>query len=150
VLALLDDRVLVVVDSVTGLTPASTVQIHFHLDSLQVTWDAANRRALTRDEDVQLALYSSGGMQGELLPGRISDASDVARPSTRLRLFDQGGMPDRIHATVLVPTRAGMEFAPVRDLTITPATHTCAFTQAGRSYHVRFGPQPDTNPIVTS
>jgi hypothetical protein len=137
-LALVDGRLLVVIDSVTGLAPESTIQIHFHVDSLRVTWDPAETRAVADDADVKLALYSSGGMECELMPGRISEVFDAERRSTRVRLFDRGGAANRVHATVLVPVRAAEKLAPVRELKISAATHTCEFMQAGRKYRVGF------------
>ena len=137
-LALVDGRLLVVIDSVEDIAPASTVQIYFHLDSLKVAWDQAANRGLTDDPEVRLALYTSGGLHGELLAGRISESPDTDRPSTRLRLGDAGGAAHRVYATVLVPFRAGSALAPVTELVASPGTRTCTFRQADRQFSVPF------------
>ncbi len=138
-LALVDQRLLVVIDTVEGLAPASTVQVYFHLDSMKVTWDQAANRALTDDADVKLALYTSGGLSGALLPGRISDSPDTDRPSTRLLLDDQGGATRRVYAMVLVPFRKGDVHEPVTELAVSAVERSCSFLQGGRTFRVPFG-----------
>jgi hypothetical protein len=44
--------------------------------------------AFTHNADVNAALYTTANMRGQLLPGKVSDALDQARPSRRLRLQD--------------------------------------------------------------
>lgn len=136
VLALLDRRLLVVLDVVDALAPSSTVQIYFHLDSTQVAWSAANARAVTADDDVRLLLATSTGLDGECLPGRVSEKFDIAHPSTRIRLSDRGGAPRRVYATVLAPFRAGDPVPVIEKLSVSPDMAACSFVCAGRTYRV--------------
>lgn len=135
-LALVEGRLLVVIDTVTGLAAPSTVQIWFHLDSLKVSWDASRRRAVADAAAVRLTLHTTAGLVGELLPGRISAKPDVARPSTRLRLADAGGVASRTYLTVLVPWRAGEREPIVERLAVSPDGKTCAFIGDGREYRL--------------
>jgi hypothetical protein len=137
-MALVDDRLLVVIDHVTGLRPGSTVQIYFHLDSLTANWDAVDRCVQTNDEDVRVAMTVSDGLLAELLPGRISEKFDVARPSTRVKLFDEGGTVDRVYAAVVVPFRAGETATKVSDLRVIEVDRRCEFYVAGRLFSVRY------------
>jgi hypothetical protein len=130
-LALVDGRLLVVIDSVEDIAPASTVQIYYHLDSLKVTWDQATNLALADDAEVKLALYTSGGFQGELLPGRISESPDTDRPSTRLKLSDEGGPARRVWLTVLAPWRAGEKRPEINDVVVSSDRRRCSFTCGG-------------------
>ncbi|HWA26617.1 MAG TPA: heparinase II/III family protein [Lacunisphaera sp.] len=134
--ALLDGKWLAVIDLVTGLKPSSTVQIWFHLDSLKVTWDAAKRRARADDDDVKFSITTSKGLSGELVPGRISEQPDVARPSTRLKLSDNGGLKSRLWLTVLAPWRPG-EKEPVIGAEAWAGQGECAFIADGTEYRFK-------------
>lgn len=134
--ALLDGKWLAVIDSVTGLAAASTVQIWFHLDSLKLTWNATEARARSEDDDVKFTLTASGGLRGELLPGRISEKPDTARPSTRLKLSDEGGAPRRTWLTVLAPWRAGDKEPEVTSVTVAADQSECSFHADGVDYRL--------------
>lgn len=137
--ALLDGKWLAVIDSVNGLAPASTVQIWFHFDSLKVTWDAAENRAFADDDNVKFTLTTSGGLSGELLPGRISEKPDTARPSTRLKLSDQGGPARRTWLTVLAPWRAGEKEPEVSAVMVSADRKMGSFTCEGVRYQLDIG-----------
>ncbi len=131
-LALIDDRWLVVIDVVEGIAPASTVQIFFHLDSTRATWDADSRSVMTGDDDVRLRLAVPAGLECALLPGRVSEAFDVARPSTRIRLSDTGGATRRTCVSVLAAFRAGEQMPAIERITVSPDQKTCSFQVDGR------------------
>lgn len=134
--ALLDGKWLAVIDAVVGLAPASTVQIWFHLDSLKVTWDPKRNRALADDDDVKFSLTTSGGLSAELLPGRISEKPDTARPSTRLKFSSPGGSARRVWLTVLAPWRAGDAEPEVKAVLVSSDGKTCSFTGNGVAYRL--------------
>jgi hypothetical protein len=103
---LLDDSgALLVTDTFTGLAPAQTVQLWFHLDSTAVHLDAAT--AETRDPALaNLRVLGDPALTLTAHPGRVSDLLDVARASTRLRFSDTGGPSDRTYVTRLIPRAA--------------------------------------------
>ncbi len=105
-LVLLEDPcALVVTDTFTGLAPAQTVQLWFHLDSTAVHLDAAT--AETRDPGVaNLRVIGDPALALTAHPGRISEKLDVARSSTRLRFADSGGEAERTYVTHLIPRGA--------------------------------------------
>jgi hypothetical protein len=106
VVALMDSVALVVLDRLSGLSPESSVQIYYHLDSTEVRWDPARQQAAGAMGDLGLLIAAAGTVQGSLLPGRISERYDIVRDSTRLLLEDASDRSaDRAFAAVLVPYR---------------------------------------------
>ena len=103
--AILENAFLLVVDWIENLSPGDLLQIYYHIDSIRVDMDRITGRAQTRDEAVaNMLIVPSADLTGELLPGRISDIIDVARPSTRLCLTaSRSGETTRAFATVVVP-----------------------------------------------
>ena len=132
--ALVGGRLLVVIDTVSGLTPEATVQVYYHLDSTRVVWDTARRCAESGDDDVNVAVHASDGLRGELLPGRVSERPDVARPSTRLKLADAGGGERRTYLTVLAPWRAGQPRPAIERLSVSPDQKEVAFVCDGMEH----------------
>jgi hypothetical protein len=129
---------LVVVDRVESLAPTSTVQIYFHLDSPSVSWNAEDGWGVADHPEVKLAVYSSGGLQGEILPGRISEMFDVSRPSTRLKFSDAGGATERVFATVLIAFRAGESRPLISGLELLRDSKTCRFLRNGTAIEVKY------------
>lgn len=138
--ALLEDRILVVLDAVDGIAAKSTVQIYFHLDATQVTQDADGRRVRADCGGVDLDLFASEGLRSDVLPGRISEAFDVERPSRRVRFIDTGGSGRRVYATVLVPSRPTEKAEPVTGLKALAFERACEFSWAGKSYRIAIWP----------
>jgi len=135
--ALVDGRALVVLDEVLDLAPSATVQIYYHLDAEQVTWEAEGHRASTIQPGVNVTIYTTQNLVGEVLPGKVSDALDQARPSRRLCLHDGPRETDtRRYAAILLPFSASAPTPAVAALRleVVGARITCAFTLAGRSY----------------
>jgi hypothetical protein len=137
--ALLENRLLVVLDALEGLAPESTVQIYFHLDTTHVVRDADGRRLQADCGGVDLALVASEGLRSDVLPGRISEAFDVERPSRRVRLIDAGGADRRVYATVLMPSRPTEKPELVSNLRVSVPERACEFAWAGKSYRVAMG-----------
>lgn len=142
VVALVDGRLLVVLDDVRDLAPDATVQIYYHLDADRATWEAGRRRAFTVGAETNVAIYTTENLSGELLPGRISDALDRARPSRRLCLHDRRGAGDaRRYAAVILPFGAATVAPEVSALRLAVASShtTCAFTLDGQDYALVWG-----------
>lgn len=133
-LLLVANRLLVVIDAVSGLRPGATVQIYHHLDSTRVKWDAGRRCATTGDDDVNVAIHASDGLRGEFLPGRVSDRPDAARASTRLKLADAGGREGRTYLTVLAPWRAGQRRPMIEGLWVSRDQREVAFACDGHDH----------------
>ncbi|WNR45753.1 alginate lyase family protein [Paenibacillus roseipurpureus] len=105
-LVLVPGRFLAVLDTLTGLQHEDIVSQYWHLDAEDVRWDDTEQMAASFNKDVNVAVYSSGGLKGELLPGLISEAMDHSRPSVRLELTDVANTkPTRRYATIIVPYR---------------------------------------------
>jgi hypothetical protein len=136
VVALVDAVALVVLDRFSALSPESSIQIYYHLDSTDVKWDPARQEAAATMGDPGLLIATAGTVQGSLLPGRISERYDVVRDSTRLLLEDASDRsPDRAYAAVLVPYRMA-EGAPrlAASLDASGDGLTCTFSINDRRY----------------
>lgn len=107
-IALVEGRFVIIADRVEGLEQHS-VQRYFHLDFTEVSESLGG---ITGISDVaNLAIYTSLRGQFDLLPGRLSDMNDVARPSTRVR-FQGTYSGTKNFVTVLIPYK-GKEGQPV-------------------------------------
>lgn len=108
VLALLDGRILAVIDEVRGLKKGDSVQIHFHLDRTLVKLLS---HGLCTEEagrpNVEL-LYSPA-METRLETGKISTANDVRHDSTLVHLnhMVETETEDFFHCSLLIPLRPG-------------------------------------------
>ena len=100
-----EDAMLLVVDWVENLAPDDLIQLYFHLDSTRVDLDEKTGCAETRDVGMaNMLIVPSPDFSGALLPGRISDALDFTRPSTRLCLTAaRSRETNRAFATVVAP-----------------------------------------------
>lgn len=67
--ALVGGAFLLVLDQVRAIGPERTVQIFYHLDASDVTWDADRRMAITANPDVNVAIFASPNVWGTLLEG---------------------------------------------------------------------------------
>ena len=101
-IAIIDGEFLVVLDDVIGANPDTTVQLHYHLDFTAV--EVGGRQASAKGAEVSLVVVTSPGLEASTRPGKISDKSDVARPSTLLLFEDlRDHASRRRYATLLVP-----------------------------------------------
>ena len=119
-LALIDNRYLLVLDSADGIEPDSSVEIGFHIDRTQVELTATG--AVTNHPDLpNLVIVSSGSHQQlELEEARISSINDVAHPSRILRYsrtLPHGGSYRQ--ATLLLPLRPGQAAPPLAEPVLT-------------------------------
>jgi hypothetical protein len=136
--ALIENVALLVIDRVENLRPGDLLQLYFHLDSVNVTWDKNAGGAKTHDAgQANVLIVSSVGARGELLPGRVSDFIDVSRPSTRLRFTAPASEATvRSFATVIVPWPASASEPMVGAPKIIPHSQgfRCEFQLNGRTH----------------
>ncbi len=97
--ALVEERFIVVADRVEGLQ-GEQIQRYFHMDYTDVV--VAEGYVLGKHPVANLAIYSEPKQITQLLPGRLSDVNDIARPSTRVR-YESTGEGTVTFVTVLVP-----------------------------------------------
>ena len=140
--AIVNGAFLLVLDEVRDLAPERTIQLYYHLDSPDVTWDADRRVASTDNAEVNVAIFTSPNVRGTLLEGWVSDFLDVARPSTRLLLEDAAPQTGttRVYAAVIVPYRAIDPSPSVSNLRISEDREqvACDFTLDERSHAFRW------------
>ncbi len=106
-LALLNDRMILVIDEVCRLQKNDSVQIHFHLDRtcLSLTSFGLYTTAQNRP-NVELLYDSSMKTQFEI--GKISTANDVWHDSTILHLNHTAECDETfLHGSLLIPHRIG-------------------------------------------
>ena len=136
--AIVDGAFLLVLDHIREIGPERTVQIYYHLDAPDVTWDPDQRAATTANPDVNVVIFAAPNMRGTLLEGRVSDFLDVARPSMRLCLEDAAPPSElnRVYATVIVPYRATDRAPSLTDLSVNLDGDriTCSFSLQGQPY----------------
>ena len=94
----------IVWDVVENLDPNSRIDLFFNVDSTTCRLDGST--VCTADPGANLLLKTVDGPALELLPGRISEAKDTARPCTRVRLTDAAVQSKtKSYFTVLFPYR---------------------------------------------
>lgn len=98
-MALVDQKFILVADVLTALKD-NHVKKYFHLDYTDV--EINGDTVIGRDQTASLALYSFPVQKISLLPGRLSDTNDVARPSVRV-MYEGQHSGDQCFVTVLVP-----------------------------------------------
>jgi hypothetical protein len=144
--AIVADRVLLVLDELGDLAPGATVQVYFHFDSTAVRWDQSRLSASADFGDVDLALHAaaSTALTGTLLPGQVSEHIDDRHDSLRLRLEDAPGTaPVRRYAALVMPHR---QDAPRPALTgpvlaTDGGATTCRFTLDGQAFRLVWHPE---------
>lgn len=102
-MALVDDSFVVVVDKVEHLED-NEVKRYFHLDFTNV--EVEENRVVAKSDIANLAVYAYPSEQVELLPGRLSDVNDIARPATRV-LFKGKHSGKKNYITLLIPYKNG-------------------------------------------
>jgi hypothetical protein len=136
--AIVDGAFLLVLDHVRELAPEHTVQLYYHLDSPNVTWDAGLGAAFTHNDDVNVAVFAPPNVRGTLLEGRVSDFLDAVRPSRRLCLEDETPRTTTspVYAAVIVPYRAPDAAPVLTNLRAVQADDQvrCAFTLNGQPH----------------
>ena len=137
--ALVDGVILVVIDEVTGMEPASRVQIHHHVDSMDVAWNAATGQARADFGDgVGAIIAVSAGLDGAVAEAMVSTAIDGWHPSRRVTVQDQPGARDRRHAVVVAPWRGQAPVVGRPRVSVEGTAVVCAFAVDGREREVRW------------
>lgn len=118
-IGMIDDCMLVVLDFIDDINEKDTVQMYYHLDSINVRIDEVGRMVYTEDERVNVGIYTTEPLQGELRSGKVSEDTDCERDSIRFCLEDRGGYPgsQRLYATVVVPYE-GQDSKVVKNLKV--------------------------------
>lgn len=100
-----DQSMLIILDLLENTDKNDTVQLYYHIDSVNVKISENKQEAYTEDQDVNVGIYTAGSLQGALQAGTISEDTDIERDSIRFCLEDKGGYEGvrRIYATVVVP-----------------------------------------------
>lgn len=111
-MALVDNAFVLAVDHLTGLNN-NDVQRYFHLDFTDVHMENGCVNAFS--EKANLALQSYPEESAELLPGRLSDTNDVARPATRV-CYSGKYSGERTYLTVLVPYHGEKPEISIREI----------------------------------
>lgn len=75
--AIVDGRFLAVMDILAGVTPDSSVQINFHMDSPQAMADSEKSFAASVGDGVNVAIYADPRLKPGLVPAKISTRNDV-------------------------------------------------------------------------
>lgn len=102
-IAIIDNKLLLVLDEIKNISEDSSVQIYYHIDSPRVTLDMEERVCNSCNEDINVALYTINNVNLSLLPGKVSDRNDVARESVRLCLNQDSGDSNRCFGSVIIP-----------------------------------------------
>lgn len=98
-MALVDNAFVLIADHLTGLAN-NDVQRYFHLDFTDVRIE--KDCVISHSDKADLALKTYPEEHTELLPGRLSDVNDVARPATRV-CYSGKYSGERTYITILVP-----------------------------------------------
>ena len=118
--ALMGTQALVVLDRVEHLSPADRVSLYVHLDSVNVTSQAAGAFTSVHGGAVMTSAFWHA--TGEVLEGTISEYFDIERPSKRLHLLGGATGETQVYASVFVPRKGD---APAQ-VSITGCQYTLA------------------------
>ncbi|WP_028550764.1 heparinase II/III domain-containing protein [Paenibacillus sp. UNC451MF] len=111
-ISLVNDRFVVIADRVEGMEKHS-VQRYFHLDFTDVQEAAGG--IIAASDIANLAIFTSEQDRVDILPGRLSDRNDVARPSTRVK-FHGRYSGSKNFLTVLVPYKGELPDIQIKEL----------------------------------
>jgi hypothetical protein len=106
-LALIDSKILLVLDRVAKLGINSTVQLYYHRDTVDLGI-GENNTIIDNSPDVRAAIAFTQGLRVSLLSGYVSELMDHKHNSQIIRLDDNRQLaPYRFYGTVIVPYQAG-------------------------------------------
>ncbi|MFD2117136.1 alginate lyase family protein [Paenibacillus yanchengensis] len=105
-IALVDNKFLAVVDELEGLrhSNAKHIQRYFHLDFTDV--NIMDNKVIANSDIANLAILTSDCGESSLLPGRMSDVTDVSRDAIRVRYehsVEQLNIDKAVFLTLLIP-----------------------------------------------
>ena len=136
--ALLDERKLLVIDWLLNLKPTDAWQIYFHFDSKELAWDSKEKLASAEFGSVRARLASDPRARARILPGACSDVIDQKRETRRLCLFFTPVSPRSVEtiATVIAAGPSGEPEAPLPHIVTKADADSCVIT-IREEYHSR-------------
>lgn len=113
VVAIVDQKFLAVMDILTGMTPDTSVQINFHMDSSCAMADSEESYAASMDSRANITVYGDRRLKPFLVPAKISTKNDVWH-DTMIARFNVDHLTEKRYAflSIAYPTPAGQK-API-------------------------------------
>ncbi|MFC4776051.1 alginate lyase family protein [Paenibacillus sp. GCM10023252] len=88
-LIVVPNQFVLVLDEVSGLSEADTIQLNWHFNAIEGEWDSSRQLAYSSNEEGNAAIWSVGALlEGRWEDGSISDRTDELRPSRRMIMTD--------------------------------------------------------------
>jgi hypothetical protein len=136
--ALLDERKLLIIDWLLNLKPTDAWQIYFHFDSKELAWDSKEKLASAEFGSVRARLASDPRARARILPGACSDVIDQKRETRRLCLFFTPVSPRSVEtiATVIAAGPSAEPEAPLPHIVTKADADSCVIT-IREEYHSR-------------
>ncbi|MFR5634726.1 MAG: heparinase II/III family protein [Monoglobales bacterium] len=115
--ALIDDRILAVMDVLEQVEEDTSVQINFHMDSPLAMANSEESYAMTVDSRANVGIYADKRLKPSLIPAKISTRNDVWH-DTMIARFEAEHLKAGCHAflSVAYPAPAGEELTKVTEL----------------------------------
>jgi hypothetical protein len=138
-IALLDERKLLVIDWLLNLKPTDAWQIYFHFDSTELAWDSKKKLASAEFGSVRARLASDPRGRAKILPGACSDVIDQKRETKRLCLFFTPVSPRPVEtiATVITVAPCDETEKPLPHIVTTADADSCVITIREESHSRR-------------
>jgi hypothetical protein len=138
-IALLDERKLLVIDWLLNLKPTDAWQIYFHFDSTELAWDSKKKLASAEFGSVRARLASDPRGRAKILPGACSDVIDQKRETKRLCLFFTPVSPRPVEtiATVIAVGPCNETENPLPHIVTTADADSCVITIREESHSRR-------------
>lgn len=113
--AIVDQKLLAVMDILEGIEPDTSVQINFHMDSHMAVADSERSFAMSVGEGANVALYVDTRLKPGLVPAKISTRNDVWH-DTMIARFEAEHLTESRYAflSVAYPVRAGQTAPEIR------------------------------------
>lgn len=102
-LALVEAKFLLIADLAEGLSSSDSLQLQFHIDRPKITLEGTS--ALAQWKNRATLSITTTAQHPVLLPGKVSDRSDVYRVSTILQYHKDNCEPTEAFATILYPAQ---------------------------------------------
>lgn len=110
-LAMIDNRFLVVIDQADGLSEGDTLQLHYHLDRTFAKETPSGMMTAGQGRP-NIELAYDAGMETQMEVGKISTVNDVWHDSLVVHLNHAAKQPGCFrHATILIPHEKGQDQA---------------------------------------
>lgn len=117
VVAIIDGRLLAVIDILEHVAPDTSVQINFHMDSHLAMADSQESYVATADTRANIGIYGDKRLKPALIPAKISTKNDVWH-DTIIGRFEAEHLEEGRHVFLCVgyPVPAGMNVPKVTDI----------------------------------